>query len=185
MTPLIERSQSGSSIWGINERSVNLFSWLWISQSSWIEIDYIPLRKNPQNSIYRYKMLIFKKWKSTIHTLLREWHSHLLNCATRVTSVLCHREASGHLTEGERNSEGLASTWATVPHITSITHITQITSITEVGFIIVKVSKKFSKKFSKKYSKSTQHFDYGKKWFKFGSSILKILGDTFFCNAAN
>ena len=92
----------------------------------------IPLRKNPQNSIYRFKMLIFNKWKSTIHTLLTEWHSHLLNCATRVTSVLCHREASGHLTEGERNSEGLASTWATVPHITSITHMTQITSITHM-----------------------------------------------------
>ena len=88
----------------------------------------IPLRKNPQNSIYRFKMLIFNKWKSTIHTLLTEWHSHLLNCATRVTSVLCHREASGHLTEGERNSEGLASTWATVPHITSITHMTHITA---------------------------------------------------------
>ena len=185
MTPLIERSQSGNHRFGVLMRGL-LTYFLGCEYHSQVGLrSTIPLRKNPQNSIYRYKMLIFNKWKSTIHTLLREWHSHLLNCATRVTSVLCHREASGHLTEGERNSEGLASTWATVPHITSITHITQITSITEVGFIIVKVSKKFSKKFSKKYSKSTQHFDYGKKWFKFGSSILKILGDTFLCNAAN
>ena len=105
----------------------------------------IPLRKNPQNSIYRFKMLIFNKWKSTIHTLLTEWHSHLLNCATRVTSVLCHREASGHLTEGERNSEGLASTWATVPHITSITHMTHITTTYPIINIPLLLNRNFIK----------------------------------------